>query len=339
MIPSTQDVEATTVSGSDPPPLLLQVIAGLHSGACAPLAAGETLLIGTGDDCDVVLSDRGVARHHCILARNGSRIAVRAVDDVLTVAEEAQVEPGQLMWIAAETELRLGDATVEITSTPSARAAHSLDQGTGSHTRDRIGPLRRYHWGIAGVAVMVCAASPLTHYVRAHSVQGDAESAKITASAAVRTGAAVAHDVAEVLRLSGVVSEVQYTGPGTVTVRGHLGDPKALNALIESRAMRDINGLQRVLAVNLDQPSTSEPAAEPPPGGQIVAVSDSRDPYVTTADGSRYYLGAQLPQGGRLAGLLNGDVLIERDGHIQHLKLPANVKESSISSNTPSRMQ
>ena len=325
MTPSTQDVAATTPEGSDQQPLLLQIIAGLHSGASAALGAGETLLIGTGEDCDVVLSDPGVARHHCILARNVSRIAVRAIDDVLIVGEEARVGPGQLLWIAPETELRLGDATVEITATAGTGAAHTQAQDPDPHPFDRVGPFRRYHWGIAGIAIMACAAS-LTHYVGAHSLQGDSQSAKVTAPASSRTGTAVAHDVAEVLRLSGVAGEVQYTGPGTVTVRGHLGDPKALAALIQSRAMREIKGLQRVLAVNLDQPS-SAPATEQVAGGQIVAVSDSREPYVTTADGARYYLGAQLPQGGRLAGLLNGDVLIERDGHIQHIKP------------TPSRMQ
>jgi hypothetical protein len=337
MTPNTQDVEPSIASGSDQQPLLLQVIAGLHSGAWAPLAAGETLLIGSGEDCDVILSDPGVAKQHCVVARNGARIAVRALDAVVTVGEEARIEPGQLLWVTPETGVKLGDATFEIAATPGAHArANSTGRGSGPRARRRIGPVSRYYWGIAGVAVIACAASPLTHYVGAHSLQGDTGSAKINAPAPVRSGAAVAHDVGEVLRLSGFVCEVQYTGPGTVTVRGHLGDPKALAAVIESRAIREIDGLQRVLAIDLDQPA-AEPVAEQPSGERLVAVTSGKDPYVITADGSRYYLGAQLPEGGRLAGLFNGDVLIERDGHIQHLKLPDSVKEPHISRNSPLR--
>jgi hypothetical protein len=42
---------------------------------------------------------------------------------------------------------------------------------------------------------------------------------------------------------------------------------------------------------------------------------------VVTADGSRYYVGASLPQGGRLAGVKEGEVLVERDGRTEHWKL------------------
>jgi hypothetical protein len=292
------------------------------------------LLIGAGEDCDVLLSDSGVAKQHCIVARNGARIAVRALDEVVTVGKEARVAPGQLMWIALETELRLGDAIFEIaaTSVPPTRA-HSAGRGSGSH--DRIGPLRHYQWAIAGIAVIACAASPLTHDGGAHSLQGEAGSAKITALAPVRSGAAVAHDVSEVLRLSGLVCDVKYSGPGTVTVRGHLGDPKALATIIESRAIREIDGLQRVLAVDLDQPAVLEPPQAQPSGDPLVAVTRGWDPYVITAAGSRYHLGAQLPGGGRFAGLFNGDVLIEREGHIQHLTVPDRSKARHDSFTSP----
>jgi hypothetical protein len=146
-----------------------------------------------------------------------------------------------------------------------------------------------------------------------------------TAAKNERTGTAVAHDVTEVLRLSGIACEAHYDGDGVVTVRGHFGDPQVVSSIVLSRAMREIDGLKRVLVVNLDQHAA--PASDPglPPGGRIVAAVPGRDPYVTTADGSRYYLGATLPQRGRLSGVLAGEVLVERDGQIQHLKLPDTV--------------
>lgn len=46
-----------------------------------------------------------------------------------------------------------------------------------------------------------------------------------------------------------------------------------------------------------------------------------RSSYVVTADGSRYYVGAVLPQGGKLAGVQADGMLIERNGKTEHLKL------------------
>jgi type III secretion protein D len=140
------------------------------------------------------------------------------------------------------------------------------------------------------------------------------------AVATSRSGVSIAHDVAEVLRLSGITCEAQYNGDGTVTVKGHLGDPQALAAIVKSRAVREIVGLKRVMAINLDRGGISMPGTTVD-GTRIVSVVASADPYVVTADGSRYYVGASLPQGGRLAGVKEGEVLVERDGHTEHWKL------------------
>jgi type III secretion protein D len=102
-------------------------------------------------------------------------------------------------------------------------------------------------------------------------------------------------------------------------VRGHLGDPQSLSAIVKSRAIREIVGLKRVMAVNLDHAGRAVGLAVE--GTRIVSVVASADPYVVTADGSRYYVGASLPQGGKLAGVKEGEVLVERDGHTEHWKL------------------
>jgi type III secretion protein D len=142
-----------------------------------------------------------------------------------------------------------------------------------------------------------------------------------------RSGSAVAQDVAEVLRLSGIAGETVYDGDGAVKVRGHLGDPAHLAAIVQSRAMREITGLKRVLVFNLDnpdEPSTapaSAPAAPLRNPTRIILALGGTHPCVVTADGSRYRVGAVLPQGGRLRGVENGTVLIERDGHIVRLNV------------------
>jgi hypothetical protein len=42
---------------------------------------------------------------------------------------------------------------------------------------------------------------------------------------------------------------------------------------------------------------------------------------VIASDGSRYYVGATLPRGGRLAGVQDGEILVERDGQVDHVRL------------------
>jgi type III secretion protein D len=104
-----------------------------------------------------------------------------------------------------------------------------------------------------------------------------------------------------------------------VAVHGHLGDPSALAKVVQSRAMREITGLERVSVVNLDQPAA--PSAGNGDSTWVVRVIPSKDPYVIAADGSRYYVGATLPRGGRLAGVQDGEMLVDRDGRVEHVKL------------------
>jgi hypothetical protein len=195
--------------------------------------------------------------------------------------------------------------------------------------------LRQFRWSIVAVlsiAVAVAGAlgpSPLGAPPPAAQLRG-APATTLALTAAERSNRAIADDVAEVLRLSGVTCNAQYDGDGSVSVRGHLGNPQALSKVIQSRAMREIVGLKRVLAFNLDDPGHDpghvdmRPADDPSPADtmRIVSAISSEDSYVVTADGSRYYVGAALPQGGRLTGVQEGEVLVERNGQVEHLKLP-----------------
>lgn len=137
----------------------------------------------------------------------------------------------------------------------------------------------------------------------------------IPARIEVRSGEDIAIDVREVLRLSGMSAESRYLGAGQVEVRGAFGDGQALEALIGSRAMREVGGLKRVVAYNLDRP----PEAPPPAGSkpkEVQYLVAGPDPYLVTHDGSRYYLGARLPNGERLIGIEGNDLLLERDGQV-----------------------
>jgi hypothetical protein len=104
-----------------------------------------------------------------------------------------------------------------------------------------------------------------------------------------------------------------------VIVTGHLGEMQAVGTLVQSRAIREINGLKRVKVVNLDAPRPTH--EEPGDSSWIVTAVASKDPYVIANDGSRYYVGATLPRGGRLAGVQDGEILVDRDGKVTHVPL------------------
>jgi len=126
-----------------------------------------------------------------------------------------------------------------------------------------------------------------------------------------------APDYREIARL---VAEMAVSDEITLRQAATQAMPSLRNAVAKKpdRAMREIAGLNRVLVVNFDQPA----AGPEPDGTRIVAAVSSHDPYIVTADGSRYYVGARLPRGGRLAGIEDGTVLVDHDGRVEHLKLP-----------------
>jgi type III secretion system YscD/HrpQ family protein len=60
------------------PKATLTVDSGLHRGAVLVLA-GDEHLVGSADDCDIVLRDTPVAAHHCRVVRDWSGLSVRDV--------------------------------------------------------------------------------------------------------------------------------------------------------------------------------------------------------------------------------------------------------------------
>ncbi len=303
------------------PTLNLRVVKGMHRGALTAIASSDVVLVGADEDCDVILHDAGVARHHCVLSNLDSKLFLRAIDEPLTL-DGKPLDPGRSVCIKPGACVELGSTAFDVVSGRDSDVPYieKLVQPRG--TRGRL-LLRNMRWAAVavlavGVAV-ACGLNPVQIGLRGRSTQ--VAPAPAEQLAAGRAGADIARDVEEVLRLSDVACDAHYDGNGTVTVHGHMGDPKVLATVIQSRAMREIVGLKRVLAVNLDDPhSTASPTQVD--GTRIVSAISGDDPYVVTADGSRYYVGAELPQGGRLAGVEGDEVLIERNGQVEHWRLP-----------------
>src|SRR5688572_138631 len=79
------DTAAPAVESVDAGGHALRILSGLHIGASRPLAEKEMILVGSGEDCDIVLSDPGVAPHHALIGLLGGTFSVRALDAPLRV--------------------------------------------------------------------------------------------------------------------------------------------------------------------------------------------------------------------------------------------------------------
>lgn len=90
---------------------VLRIVDGLHAGANRVLARDEMILVGSGDDCDIVLADDGVANHHALVTLVGGRYMVRALDAPVHVAG-TQIDPGDPVELSAVQPVRIGEASI-----------------------------------------------------------------------------------------------------------------------------------------------------------------------------------------------------------------------------------
>ena len=90
---------------------VLRIVSGLHVGASRPLSRREMILIGSGDDCDVVLADAGVAAHHALLNVVDGRFHLRALDAAVELPGRT-LHPGDPVEIGQVQRIGLGHAAI-----------------------------------------------------------------------------------------------------------------------------------------------------------------------------------------------------------------------------------
>ncbi|MGY1408389.1 FHA domain-containing protein [Luteimonas sp. A611] len=104
--PTTDRPEAT-----DDDAAVLRIVSGLHTGATRPLSRREMVLIGSGDDCDVVLADLGVAPHHALLNAVDGRFHLRALDAPVELPG-GTLHPGDPVEVGQVQRIALGQAAI-----------------------------------------------------------------------------------------------------------------------------------------------------------------------------------------------------------------------------------
>src|SRR5690606_4280013 len=149
-----EDMEAMDDRG-----IVLRVVSGLHSGAERELAGGEMILIGSGDDCDMVLADAGVAARHALLSFLDGRFSLRALDAPLHVGT-AMIHPGDPVELDRVQRVGIGEAAIAFGAADDAGWERHVPGGLGPRPAPErtARPFTRRLPAIAAVAVLSLAA-------------------------------------------------------------------------------------------------------------------------------------------------------------------------------------
>lgn len=123
--------------------------------------------------------------------------------------------------------------------------------------------------------------------------------------------------VQDVFRVNGVQAQVEAVGPGAIRVSAQVADGHLLDTL-RGIARRDVPGLAAIEVRNDPLPVAAAAARATPaiddPGKRVSSVVPGDPAYVVTADGTRYFQGALLPTGHRIASIEERRVVLEFNG-------------------------
>lgn len=131
----------------------LRILSGLHVGASRPLAEKEMILVGSGEDCDIVLSDPGVAPHHALIGLLGGGFSVRALDAPLRIGGQP-LHPGDPAELAKLQRVELGQAALAVGVEDDPAWSSMLPAFDGSRTAPAPKPYMRRLPAVAAFAVL-----------------------------------------------------------------------------------------------------------------------------------------------------------------------------------------
>lgn len=131
----------------------LRILSGLHIGASRPIAEKEMILVGSGEDCDIVLSDHGVAPHHVLIGLLGGSLSVRALDAPLRVGGQP-LHPGDPVALAALQRVELGQAALAVGNADDPAWQSMLPAYDGSRPAPVPAPYMKRLPAVAAFAVL-----------------------------------------------------------------------------------------------------------------------------------------------------------------------------------------
>ncbi len=292
--------------------LQLQVLQGEVLAAGRRVAAGQTLALPLDTPLNLGGACIGVVRVAAAAAGEAPAAAPEAPETSAAARPGARTWPRRLAaGGAALAAVSIGMlafaysvAPAEPTPQQQARRAEALLHGAG---------LSRLTVSVAGqgelrVDGMLDTAAQRTRAEQVMAAEG------LTPRWQVYVNEQVASAVQDVFRTHGVAARVEALGAGAVRVETRVADPRVLEA-IRSAARRDVPGLA---ALELRNDATPAPPGPVPaiddPGKRVSSIVPGDPPYVVTADGTRYFEGALLPTGHRIAAIHEHQVVLEING-------------------------
>jgi hypothetical protein len=152
---------ATRNRASQPPKvqLALRVFSGLHAGAEIRLPQRGILMIGQADDCDLILSDSGIANHHCVLTVVGDQVLLRAMDGEVET-HDGRIAVGENVSLEHFAVVRLGEVQFAVGPHWSERWQALADVGGTAMpvmTERQLAGRRRGVLAMAGLLLAVAA--------------------------------------------------------------------------------------------------------------------------------------------------------------------------------------
>lgn len=261
---------APTEPADMPPVMQLRILSGCHEGASLPIAAGEFLRVGADEDCDVLLSDCGLAAGASLLLSwqqgrwqalpadepGAAQAPGFALGEVALLGEVgATICASQLPWTPWTSSLVAEAATPPASDAPADEApppevaAAPLEAPTRAAARPRLHPLAAV---TALVLVILGAGWALWNHAPA-SAQADAPSEKpasLQLSPAAQDKAVKSASLAIALADPALRMQVEPNAEGGVTVSGWVDNAEQFDRL--AQALSSLRPLPR-LAVRTAQ--------------------------------------------------------------------------------------
>lgn len=285
-----------------PAPLTLDVLRGVHSGVSLPLEKGA-YLIGSGADCDLMLSDRDVSVHHMRLQFAGSEVMIEAVGADLMV-DETTVPVGHGLQVPTPVTVTLGGATLSLSRPARPAAARKAEKS--SRTSWMLGGVVAF--SLLTIAAVQAGVADLDHQFSTAALD---ETAMTTATipSAAPSPQAVSEALAARLHEAGL-ADLKIAADGTrLSVSGAVDD-RARKAWGEVQAWFDRSyGTSYVLTSEV-----AEAVSKAAPKFNLQAVWFGETPYAISADGARLYRGAALEDGWYIKDIRDGSLTAARQG-------------------------
>jgi type III secretion protein D len=238
----------------------------MHQGARVPLQRSGLAIIGSADDCDLILLDSGVAARHAAVTVRERDLTLRAIDGQIDV-DGRSIAPGEIATLIAGTPIVIGSAKIVIGEDPTPPAESASDEAAPqsraadeSNAASNPGPSPQPNEaaGARGFTKLLYTYAPWTRTARGKGIAAVVLACLIAgvfyaATFALPTkiatrGAATEERVTRLLTALKLQNEIQVSSPqpGVFVLTGTAPDDAAHSDLVRALAAEDLSPVLRL---------------------------------------------------------------------------------------------